>query len=84
MKTRVFLIIGIVLMIEGLLATFYASFILLPPMEPPTMRPIEGTDYIFFMYRQAFLFSGIIGIFVTFAGVILFWKERSGMRDVRK
>ena len=62
-------------MIEGFLATFYTSFILLPTTEPPMMRVIEGMDYVLFMYRQAFLFSGIIGIFVTIAGVI-FWRKR--------
>ncbi len=75
MKTRFLIIIGIVLIIEGFLATFYTSFVLFPPTEPPTMRPIEGMDYVFFMYRQTFLFSGIIGIFVTLVGVVL-WRKR--------
>lgn len=76
MNTRLLIIIGIALIIEGFLATFYTSFVLFPPTEPPTMRPLEGIDYVFFIYRQAFLFSGIIGIFVTIAGVILFWRKR--------
>ena len=84
MKTRLLIIIGVALMIEGFLATIYSSIILFSPTEPPTMRPIEGMDYVLFMYRQAFLFSGIIGIFVTVAGVIPFWKERTGKRDMRK
>lgn len=46
-----------------------------PPTEPPMMRPIEGMDYVLFMYKHVFLFSGIIGIFVTIAGVI-FWRKR--------
>ena len=71
-------------MIEGFLVTFYTSFILFPPTEPPMMRSLEGIDYVFFMYRQAFLFSGIIGIFVAVTGVVLFWKERTGKRDMRK
>ena len=75
MKTRLLIIIGIALMIEGFLATFYTSFVLFPPTEPPMMRPLEGIDYVFFMYRQAFLFSGIIGIFVTLAGIVI-WRKR--------
>jgi len=74
MKTRLLIIIGIALMIAGFLVTFYTSFILFPPTEPPMMRSVEGIDYVFFMYRQAFLFSGIIGIFVTVAGIIL-WRK---------
>ena len=75
MKTRFLIIIGLALMIEGFLATFYTSFVLFPPTEPPMMRPIEGMDYVLFIYRQAFLFSGIIGIFVTLAGIVL-WRKR--------
>ena len=76
MKTRLLIIIGIALMIEGFSAVLYSSFVLFPPTEPPMMRPIEGMDYVLFMYHQAFLFSGMIGIFVTIAGVILFWRKR--------
>ncbi|MCH7560193.1 MAG: hypothetical protein IIC67_02290 [Thaumarchaeota archaeon] len=75
MKSRLLIIIGIALMIEGFLATFYSSVVLLPTTEPPMMRAIEGMDYVLFMYRQVFLFSGIIGIFVTIAGIIL-WRKR--------
>ena len=74
-KTKLLIFIGIVLMLEGLLATIYTSFVLFPPTEPPMMRPLEGINYVFFMYRQAFLFSGIIGIFVTIVGIIL-WRKR--------
>ncbi len=75
MKSRVLIIIGIALMVEGFLATIYTLFVLFPPTEPPMMRPLVGIDYVFFMYRQAFLFSGIIGIFVTLAGIVL-WRKR--------
>ena len=75
MKSKLLIIIGIALMIEGFLATLYTSFVLFPPTEPPMMRPLEGMDYVLFMYRQVFLFSGIIGIFVTLAGIIP-WKKK--------
>ena len=75
MKTRILIIIGIALMIEGFSSFLYSSFVMFSPTEPPMMRPIEGIDYVLFMYKQAFLFSGIIGIFVTVAGIIL-WKKR--------
>ena len=71
-------------MIEGFLPTFYSFFILFAPTEPPMMRTIEGMDYVIIMYRQAFLFSGVIGIFVAIVGGISFWKERTGKRDMRK
>ena len=75
MKTRLLIIIGIALMIEGFSSVLYSSFVLFPPTEPPMMRPIEGMDYVLFMYKQVFLLSGIIGIFVTLAGIIL-WRKR--------
>ena len=75
MKTRILIIIGIALMIEGFSSVLYSSFVLFPPTEPPMMRPIEGMDYVLFMYKQVFLLSGIIGIFVTLAGIIL-WRKR--------
>ena len=84
MKSKFLMIIGIALMIEGFLATFYSSFVLFPPTEPPMMRPLGDMDYVFYLYRQAFLLSGIIGIFVTVTGIIPFWKERTGKRDMRK
>lgn len=84
MKLKVLIIIGIMMMVIGFSATVYSSFVLFPPTEPPMMRPIEGMDYVFFMYRQAFLLGGIIGIFVTVAGIIPFWKERTGKSDMRK
>ena len=75
MKTRLLIIIGIALMIEGFSSVLYSSFVLFPPTEPLMMRPIEGMDYVLFMYKQAFLLSGIIGIFVTLVGIIL-WRKR--------
>lgn len=75
MKIKLLIIIGLALMIEGFSSVLYSSFVMFPPTESPIMRPIEGMDYVLFMYKQAFLFSGIIGIFVTFAGIIL-WRKR--------
>ena len=77
LKTRFLIIfsIGIALMIEGFSSVLYSSFVIFPPTESPIMRPIEGIDHVLFMYKQAFLFSGIIGIFVTLAGIIL-WRKR--------
>ena len=75
MKTRLLIIIGIALMIAGFSSVLYSSFLMFPPTEPPTMRPIEGMDYALFMYKQAFLLSGIVGIFVTVTGII-FWGKR--------
>jgi len=75
LKSTFLIILGAVLMIEGLFVTLYLSFVLLSPTEPPTMRPIEGIDFIFVMYRHVFWFSGIIGIFVTAVGITL-WRKR--------
>ncbi|QLH10863.1 hypothetical protein [Nitrosarchaeum sp. AC2] len=75
MKTRLLIIIGVVLMIDGFSSFFYSTFMMFPPTEPPMMRSIEGMDYVLFMYKHVFLFSGIIGIFVTIAGII-FWRKR--------
>jgi len=75
LKSKFLIIPGIALMIEGLLVTLYLSFVLLPPVEPPIMRPIEGIDFIFVVYRQAFWFSGIMGIFITLVGIIAFWRK---------
>ena len=75
MKSRLLIIIGIVLMITGFSSVLYSSFLMFPPTEPPTMQPIEGIDYVLYMYKQVFLLSGIIGIFVVIAGVI-FWRKR--------
>ncbi len=77
MKTRLLVIIGIALMVGGFSAVIYSSYVLLPPVEPPVMKQMEGLDYVLLMYKQAFLLNGIIGIFVTVAGVVLFWKEKT-------
>lgn len=82
MKTRLSIIVGIALMIEGFLATFYTQINLFP-LRYPAIRSLEGMDYVLFTYYSIFLFSGIIGIFVTIAGIISFWKERIGKRDMR-
>ncbi|GKS67064.1 hypothetical protein YTPLAS73_06110 [Nitrosarchaeum sp.] len=84
MKPKVLIIIGVAMMAVGFLATLYSSFVLFPSTEPPMMRPIEGMDYVFFMYRQEFLLGGMIGIFVTVAGIIPFLKEITEKRDMRK
>jgi len=75
MKTGILIIFGMSLMIEGFSSVIYSTFILFPPTEPPMMRPIEGINYILFMYRQSFLVSGVIGIFVTIIGIVL-WRKR--------
>ena len=75
-NTKLLILVGITLMIQGFLVTIYTSFVLFPPTESSMMRSIEGIDFVFFMYRQEFLFSGIIGIFVTSAGAVLFWRKR--------
>ena len=74
-QTKIILVVGIALIIEGFFATVYSAFVLFPPTEPPMMRPLEGMDYIFFIHRQAFMISGIVGIFVILAGIIL-WRKR--------
>ena len=75
MKYQIVIIIGIALMAEGFMANIYSSSILFQPTEPPVMRPIEGMDYVLYVYRQAFLASAIVGVFVTIAGIAL-WKKR--------
>lgn len=62
-------------MVEGFLVTLYSSFVMFPATEPPMMRPIEGMDYVLFMYKQVFLASGIAGVFVTVVGIVL-WRNR--------
>lgn len=84
MKSDLLIIIGMALMIEGFLVTIYSSFISFPPTEPPMMRPLGDMEYVFYIYKHIFLLSGIIGIFVTIAGVIPFWKERTQKRDMKK
>ncbi|MGY5147906.1 MAG: hypothetical protein ACW9W4_07905 [Candidatus Nitrosopumilus sp. bin_7KS] len=74
-QIKIILVVGIALIIEGFFATIYSAFVLFPPTEPPMMRPLEGMDYLFFIHRQAFMISGIVGIFVTIAGII-FWRKR--------
>ena len=76
MKYQIVIIIGIALMAEGFMANIYTSSILFPPTEPPVMRPIEGMDYVLFVYRQAFLASAITGVFVTIAGILLWRKQK--------
>lgn len=78
MKTRLLIIIGIALIIEGFSTVIYASYVLLPPTEPPMMTPIEGLDYVLVVYKHAFLPSSVIRIFVTVTGIVLFWKEKTG------
>jgi hypothetical protein len=75
MKSKYVILIGIALMTEGFLANIYSSLILFPPTNPPMMKPLEGMDYVLVLYKQVFLISGIIGIIVTIAGIIL-WKKR--------
>lgn len=75
MKTKLVIIIGIALMAEGFSSVFYSSFVMFPATESPMMRPIEGMDYVLFMYKQVFLASGIAGVFVTVIGIAL-WRKR--------
>ncbi len=69
--TKIILVVGVALIIEAFFATFYSTFVLFPLTESPTMWPLEGMDYVFFMHRQAFMISGIVGIFVTLVGILL-------------
>lgn len=75
MKSKFVILIGLTLMAEGFLVNVYSSLILFPPTNPPMMNPIEGMDYVLVLYKQVFLISGIIGILITVAGIIL-WKKR--------
>ncbi|MCE2506706.1 MAG: hypothetical protein J4F36_09645 [Nitrosopumilaceae archaeon] len=84
MKTRLLTIIGIVMIIIGFTAMLTRSTYFLPPAEPPIMKPLEGIEYLIAVYPQAFLFIGIVGIFVTVAGFIIRMKQyRGGMKDMR-
>ncbi|AJM93098.1 hypothetical protein [Nitrosopumilus piranensis] len=76
MKSKFLIISGIALMVQGLFVTLYLSLFLLPPVDPPVMRPIEGINFVFVMYRHAFLFGGIMGFFITLVGVVTFWRNR--------
>jgi hypothetical protein len=75
MKSKFVILIGLALMTEGFLANIYSSLVLFPPTNPPIMKPLEGMDYVLVLYKQAFLISGIIGIIITIAGIIL-WRKR--------
>lgn len=75
MKSRLWIIIGIVMTVTGFTAILYRSTYFLPPTDPPIMRPLEGIEYLIVVHTQAFLFIGIIGIFVTFVGIV-FWRKR--------
>ncbi|MGY5148790.1 MAG: hypothetical protein ACW9W3_01870 [Candidatus Nitrosopumilus sp. bin_68KS] len=72
--SKFLIFVGIALMLEGFLTVFYVSFILFPPTEPPMMRSLDEIDYVLFISRQTFLFSGVIGIFATIAGMIM-WRK---------
>jgi len=75
MNSKFVILIGIALMAEGFLVNIYSSLILFPTTNPPMMKPIEGIDYVLVLYKQIFLISGIIGILITIAGIIL-WRKR--------
>lgn len=84
MKTRLLTIIGTAMTVIGFTGIFSRSTYFLPPTEPPIMRPLEGIEYLVVAYGQVFLFIGMVGIFVTVLGVSMFWKEKTGKRDMRK
>ena len=84
MKPGLLMIIGLVMTVIGFAATFSRSTYFLPPTEPPIMRPLEGIEYLIVIHSQAFLLIGIIGIFVIIVGFLMFWKEKTGNRDMRK
>ena len=77
LKAKLLIVVGIALMLEGFSSFFYSSFVMFPPTQPPVMRPIEGMDQILLTYRQALLYSGIAGIFVTVTGIFLSRKSRN-------
>lgn len=80
LKSRILIIIGIALMIEGFSSFFYSSYVMFPPTQPPLMKPVEGVDIILLTYRQALLYSGIAGSFVVVVGILLYLKERKQNR----
>ena len=76
-KAKLLIIVGIALIIEGFSSFFYSSYVLFPPTEPPLMKSIEGMDVVLLTYRQALLFSGIAGIFVSVVGIFLYLRQRN-------
>jgi len=76
-KAKLLIIVGIALMIEGFSSFFYSSYVLFPPTEPPLMKPIEGMDIVLLTYRQALLYSGMAGIFVSVVGIFLYLRQRN-------
>lgn len=84
MKDRLLTIVGTVMTVIAFTAMLSRSTYFLPPTEPPTMRPLEGIEYLVVVHGHMFLFIGIVGIFLTVLGVHMFWKERTGKRDMRK
>jgi hypothetical protein len=74
MKSKFVILIGLALMAEGFLVNIYSSLILFPPTYPLMMKPLDGIDYVLVLYKQVFLISGIIGILITIAGIIL-WRK---------
>lgn len=77
MNTKLLIIVGIALMLEGFSSFFYSSYVMFPPTEPPLMKPVEGMDLILLTYKQALLYSGIAGIFVTTVGIFLSRRGRN-------
>lgn len=76
MKAKFLMMIGIAMMIMGFSISVYSTNVLSQPSTPPLMRAIEGRlDYVFLTYHQVFLFSGIAGVFVTIAGIVMFWRR---------
>ena len=72
----ILILVGVAMMIEGFSVNMYSSYVLFPTTAPPMMRPIEGADVVLFLYRQAFLISGIAGIFVTATGAVLHLRQK--------
>lgn len=46
------------------------------PSEPPTMRPLEGFDYVLFTMNPILPTIGFSGIIVLLVGIAIFFIDR--------
>lgn len=81
MKTRlvaglILLIIGAAMLIGTIPIHYYISDVLLPPTEPPTMKPLEGIDRLLIEISHYFSFMNVISMVIIPIGIILILISR--------
>ena len=56
--------------------TIYANMLRSIPSEPPTMRPMEGFDYVMLTMNPILPIIGFSGIIVLVVGIAIFFIDR--------